>query len=166
MANENIMLLIPTKRTYCESSITVFGRLLSENGRNNTSERDYRVFTSESLIAFWSLNFGNIGTKRKIPDSYWMFQTINRTELCPWRHSLASAKFGDVSTCLSKSVGWIYDRPMMFFGGIEVIETTWGFFVENWNTFVEFNDEGILCSVSSNEGILISPHGCFILVQE
>jgi hypothetical protein len=112
------------------------------------------------------INFGNGGRRRRIPDDFWMFTSPSRRSMCNWLRDLASGTATAVGGCLEASVLWLPETQMLFFGGVEVIDTSWQFFTTNWNSFVEFNDEGMLCCKHVNEGLIISPHGHFVVVRE
>jgi len=158
---------LPVTIHYSPLEDSVFGKLLIENGwKKHLAPEPPRVYTASSLVSFWVMNFGNDGRKRRIPDDFWMFQSTKRRSICGWHRDLANQNFAAVGGCLAASVSWPPETQILFFGGVEVIDTTWQFFTTHWNSFVECNDEGILCCKHANEGAMVSPHGYFIVVRE
>jgi hypothetical protein len=142
-----------------------FGKILLENGVSTSfAGENFKILDDLSLKDFWLANFGNDGKKRRIPDGFWMFNPDEKVPICTWMDRTKKIDQDEVRKCLLSKCNWPTDRLMIFFGGVEVVITQWQHYATNWNSFVEFNDEGLLCCSSDSEGLIISPHGSFFRV--
>lgn len=158
-------MLLPTRATYIAASQSQFGQILLENEMpTDVINSSFQVLDERSLQDFWELNFHNDGRKRRIPDDFWMFTSEHCEPICSWIEGLRSNEFVSVSTCLSMKCDRPDETQMCFFGGIEVVLFEWQYFVKYWNSFVEFNDEGLIAELKRQSGLLINPNGNFIAV--
>lgn len=158
---------IPESVAYKRFEESHFGRTVLETASASPFPQSlFDVLDDSSLARFWHSNFGNPGHKRRIPNEFWMFNASTTQRICQWTQSLESGDFGAVGDCLFSSCARHQDVKMCFFGGIEAILVTWGTFVRHWNSFVEFNDEGLLAELEKNSGLIVSPLGYFLDVSE
>ncbi len=158
-------MLLPTRASYIVASESHFGRILLENGLpRDMVDTSFQVLDERTLNEFWMLNFRNDGRKRKIPDDFWMFHCDQSKPICNWIEGLSCNDFKAVATCLAMNCKRPHYTPMCFFGGIEVVLFEWKNFIKYWNSFVEFNDEGLVVELTGQSGLLINPNGNFIAV--
>ena len=158
-------MLLPIRASYIVASESHFGRIVLENGlHRDMVDASFRVLDERSLKEFWMLNFNNDGRKRKIPDDFWMFHCDHPKPICNWIEGLSCNNLKTVATCLAVTCQRPDSMQMCFFGGIDVVLFEWRFFVEHWNSFVEFNDEGLVAELNCNSGLLINPGGNFIAI--
>jgi len=159
-------MILPENLHYAAADKSVFGSILLENGLSaDLIATSVKVLDELTLKKFWNLNFGNDGKKRRIPEDFWMFRCKRRSERCYWIEELKLGGFGRVADCLRTQFNRSEDTEMCFFGGIEIVLVRWKYFTKYWNSFVEFNDEGLLVEISQQSGVIVSPNGYFAAVE-
>lgn len=135
-----------------------FGESLRDLGFDPLGLQDeFFVLDNQALAEFWNLNFGNDGSRRRIPDGWWGYCCPHIKVDIEWDNYTDSMQVVYVTKALGDRFDFPPEEPLCFFGGIEVIATTWRCFCECWNAFYDLNDEGICCLTRKNEGLRFSP---------
>jgi len=156
------------KFDYVELSTSCLGQLLSENARELDEIRDkIRVLSERSANAVWKATFGDANHKAAIGEDHWTSLRLWTSD-GEWLTHYNKADSEPVETQLRQLLDWADDLVVIFLKGpCDCAVTDWRTFIDNWMTFLEYDDDGpFLIPVEGAEVLRVSPHGTFLIGTE